>query len=92
MEVKTLSKRLTEVQARRLVDVLAERLAEKQVDTLDKTLAEVSLVDTLADRLAMVKIGTVAYTLVKVEYQALVNKLSARLLKVEFDTLNHRVV
>ena len=51
-----------------------------------------TLVGTLADRLAVVKIETVAKTLVKVEQQALVNKLSARLSKVEFDTLNHRVV
>ena len=43
MEVETLSKRLAEVQARRLVDLLAGRIQERQVDTLHKTLAEVRL-------------------------------------------------
>jgi len=41
LEVQTLSKRLAEVEARRQVDALADRLAEEQHDTLDKTLAEV---------------------------------------------------
>ena len=35
---------------------------------------------------------TVAYTLVKVEKQALVKKLFARLSQLEFYTCNHRVV
>ena len=41
--METLSKRLAEVEARRQVDALADRLAEKQHYTLDKTLAEVRL-------------------------------------------------
>ena len=43
MEVETLGKRLAEVQARTLVDLLAGKIAERQVDTLHKTLAEVRL-------------------------------------------------
>ena len=42
-ELKTLSKRLAEVEARTLLDLLAGRIAERQVDTLQKTLAEVKL-------------------------------------------------
>ena len=42
-EVKTLSKRLAEVEATTLLDLLAGRIAERQVDTLQKTLAEVKL-------------------------------------------------
>ena len=38
-----------------------------------------TLVDTLADTLALVKVETVNYTLAKLEYQALVKKLSAGL-------------
>ena len=41
--MEKLSKRLAEVQARRLVDLLAGRIAERQVDTLHKLLAEVRL-------------------------------------------------
>lgn len=41
MEVETLSKRLAKEESRRLFDVLAGRIAEGQVDTLHKTLAEV---------------------------------------------------
>ena len=41
LKVKTLGKRLANVVARRLVVVLADRLAEKQVNTLYKTLAKV---------------------------------------------------
>lgn len=51
-----------------------------------------ALVDTLADRLGGVKVETGCCTPAKVEYQALVNKLSARLPEVKFDTLNHTVV
>ena len=51
-----------------------------------------TLVDTLAHTLAVVKVGTVSYTLAKVEYQALVKKLSARLAEVEVNTLNHKLV
>ena len=40
----------------------------------------------------MGKVETVGYTLAKVKYQALVNKMSARLAEVEFDTINHKVV
>lgn len=36
----------------------------------------------------MVKVETVGYTLAKVEYQALVKKLSARLAVIKFSTLN----
>lgn len=43
MEIETVSKRLAEVQGRRLVDLLADRLAEERVDRLDKTLAKVRL-------------------------------------------------
>lgn len=43
MEIETVSKRLAEVQARRLVDLLPDRLAEERVDRLDKTLAKVRL-------------------------------------------------
>ena len=43
MEVETLSKRLADVEARWLVDLLAGRIAERQVDTLNKTLAEFKL-------------------------------------------------
>ena len=41
--METLSKRLAEAEARRLVYLLADMLAEMQVDTLDETLAEVRL-------------------------------------------------
>ena len=41
--METLSKRLAEAEARGLVDLLADRLAEMQVYTLDETLAEVRL-------------------------------------------------
>ena len=40
LEVETLSKRLAEAEARGLADLLADRLAEMQVYTLDETLAE----------------------------------------------------
>ena len=43
MEVETLSERMADVEARWLVDLLAGRIAERQVDTLHKTLAEVEL-------------------------------------------------
>ena len=42
-EVETLSKRLAYVNARRLVDVVADRLVEEQVDTLHGTLAKIRL-------------------------------------------------
>ena len=42
-EVETLSKRLAYVNARRLVDVVADRLVEEQVDTLHETLAKIRL-------------------------------------------------
>ena len=51
-----------------------------------------TLVDTLPHTLAVVKVGTVGYTLAKVEYEALVKKLSATLAEVEFDTLNHKLM
>ena len=41
--METLGKRLAEVDARRLVDLPADRLAEEQVNTLYKTLAKVRL-------------------------------------------------
>ena len=44
------------------------------------------LVNTVAERLAVVKVETVRYTLAKVEQQALVNKLSAIIGDVKFDT------
>ena len=37
MEVETLSKRLAEAEPTRLVDLLADRLAEEEVDTLHET-------------------------------------------------------
>ena len=40
-EVETLSKRLAYVDARRLVDVVADRLVEEQVDTLYETVAKI---------------------------------------------------
>ena len=43
LEVETLSKRLAKVDIRSLVEVLADRLAERHVHTLHKTLAEVRL-------------------------------------------------
>ena len=42
-EVETLSKRLAYVNARRLVDVVADRLVEEQVDTLYKTPVKIRL-------------------------------------------------
>ena len=43
MEVETLSKRLAEAEATRLVNLLADRLAEEEVDTLYETPVEVRL-------------------------------------------------
>ena len=42
-EVETLSKRLAYVNARRLVDVVADRLVEEHVDTLYKTPVKIRL-------------------------------------------------
>ena len=43
MEVETLSKTMTEVETRSPVDVLADRQEERELDTLNKTLAKVKL-------------------------------------------------
>ena len=43
MEVETLTEKMAEVEARRLENLLAGRIAERQVDTLNKTLAEFKL-------------------------------------------------
>ena len=43
MQVETISERMAEVEVRRLENLLAGRIAERQVDTLHKTLAEVEL-------------------------------------------------
>ena len=51
-----------------------------------------ALVDTLAERLAVVKVETVRCRLAKVRWQAVVNKLSATIADVKFNTLNHKVV
>ena len=51
-----------------------------------------TLVDGLANRLAVVNVETVGETPAEVKYQALVNKLSARLAEVEIDTNNHTLV
>ena len=40
----------------------------------------------------MVKVETVAYIPAKVEYEALVKKLSATLAEMEFNTLNHKLM
>ena len=51
-----------------------------------------TLVDTPVEKLAVVKVETVRCTLAKVRWQALINKLSAKIADVEFNTFNHKVV
>jgi len=51
-----------------------------------------ALGDTLAVRLTGVKVETGCSTPAKVEYQALVNKLSSKQAEVECNTLNHTMV